>query len=279
LISRRWKTGDKVEIDIPMPVRKVVADDRIVDDRDKMAVQRGPLIYCAEWPDNDSAKVLNLMIKKDASMTAEFVPSLLQGTEVVRTKGYQTKRSLDGRVDTLAAKPVTLIPYALWNNRGPGQMMVWLPNSVASTQPLPAPTIAFKSKIRASKITKSLSAINDQIEPSGSNDPSVQDYNWWPSRNSWEWVEYDFEKPLTISKTRVYWFDDGPEGGCRIPDEWEILYLNGNIWEPVSTRSAYKIAKNEWSSISFKPVVTKSVKIKVRLNKEYSAGIYEWIVE
>jgi hypothetical protein len=279
LIRRRWKPGDKIEIDIPMPVRKVIADDRINDDRDKMAVQRGPLIYCAEWPDNDSARVLNLMIRKDEDMTPEFVPSLLQGTEVIRISGYQTRRRLDGRIDTMAGEPVTLIPYALWNNRGPGQMMVWLPVSVKSARPLPAPTIAFKSKIRASKITKNLPAVNDQIEPSASDDRSVQDYNWWPAKDTWEWVEYDFDKPLTISKTKVYWFDDGPEGGCRIPAEWEILYLNGNIWEPVSNRLAYKIAKNEWSSVTFKPVLTRSVKLKVRLNKEFSAGIYEWIVE
>ena len=104
-------------------------------------------------------------------------------------------------------------------------------------------------------------------------------YDWWPAKDTWEWVEYDFEKPLTISKTKVYWFDDGPDGGCRIPDEWEILYLNGNIWEPVKARSRYKISKNEWNTLSFKPVVTQSVKIKVKLKKDFSAGIYEWVIE
>lgn len=279
LIRRRWKAGDKIAIDIPMPVRKVIADQRIEDDKDKIAIQRGPVIFCAEWPDNNSGRVLNLMIRKDARMNPEFNPSLLQGTEIIRTSGCETKRTLDGKIDTMKEEPVTLIPYALWNNRGPGQMMVWLPASAGSTHPLPAATIAFKSRIRASKISKTISAVNDQIEPSDSNDRSVQDFNWWPSKNKWEWIEYDFEKPLTISKTKVYWFDDGPEGGCRIPDEWEILYLNGNIWEPVSTRSGYKVAKDEWNSISFKPVVTKSVKLKVKLNKDYSAGLYEWVVE
>ena len=148
-----------------------------------------------------------------------------------------------------------------------------------STHPLPAATIAFRSKVRASKITKSLSAVNDQIEPSDSNDQSVPYYDWWPAKDTWEWVEYDFEKPVTISKTKVYWFDDGPDGGCRIPDEWEILYLNGNIWEPVKARSGYKISKDEWNTLSFKPVVTQSVKIKVKLKKDFSAGIYEWVIE
>ena len=83
-------------------------------------------------------------------------------------------------------------------------------------------------------MSKSLSAVNDQYQPSDSADKSVQWYDWSPAKDSWEWVEYDFEKPLTISSTKVCWVDDGPEGSCRIPDEWEILYLNGNIWEPVS---------------------------------------------
>jgi uncharacterized protein len=279
VIRRKWKTGDRIEFDLPMPVRTVIADERITDDRDKMAVQRGPLIYCAEWPDNNSGNILNLMIRKDAAFTSEYVPSLLRGTQVIKTTGCQTKRTLDGKVETLKEEPLTLIPYALWNNRGAGQMKVWLPLSTRSTDPLPAPTIAFRSKVRSSKITKSLQAVNDQIEPLNSNDQSVLYFDWWPSKNTWEWVQYDFEKPLTISKTKVYWFDDGPDGGCRIPDEWEILYLNGNIWEPVSTMSRYKVTKDEWNTLVFKPVVTQSVKIKVRLKRDFSAGIYEWIVE
>ena len=94
VITRRWKTGDKIELDLPMPVRKVIADERIADDRDKMAIQRGPMIYCAEWPDNNSGNILNVMIMKDADFTTEYVPSLLQGTQVIKTSGYQTKRTL-----------------------------------------------------------------------------------------------------------------------------------------------------------------------------------------
>jgi hypothetical protein len=279
VIKRKWKAGDKVELDLPMPVRKIVADERIADDRDKMAIQRGPLIYCAEWPDNNSGNILNLMVSKDEHFATKYIPTLLNGTQVITTTGFQTKRTLDGKVDTLNSEAVTMIPYALWNNRGAGQMEVWLPTSTRSTSPLPAPTIAFSSNIRASKITKSLSAVRDQIEPLDSTDRSAPYYDWWPSKDTWEWVEYDFEKPLSISRAKVYWFDDGPDGGCRVPAEWEILYLNGNVWEPVSARSGYRISKNEWNTISFRPIVTQSVKIKVRLKKDFSAGIYEWVVE
>lgn len=158
-------------------------------------------------------------------------------------------------------------------------MMVWLPDSTLTANPLPAPTIANRSKVRSSKMTRDLRAVNDQIEPANSNDHSVSYYHWWPEKDKWEWVEYDFEKPETISKTKVYWYDDTPGGGCRVPDEWEILYLNGNIWEPVKAKTPYKVTKDGWDSLEFIPVKATAVKIKVKLNKDFASGIYEWIVE
>jgi DUF1680 family protein len=279
LISRKWEQGDKVEIAIPMPVRKVIADGRVKEDNGKIAFQRGPIVYCAEWPDNNTGNVLDLVVKKDAAFTTEYVPSLLEGTQVIKTTGSQSKRTINGSIELLKEEPVTLIPYALWNNRGAGQMMVWLPDSTETSHPLPAPTIASRSKVRSSKMTGDLPAVNDQIGPANSNDHSVSYYHWWPEKNKWEWVEYDFEKPEIISKTKVYWYDDGPDGGCRVPDEWEILYLNGNIWEPVKPKTPYKITKDGWDSVEFKPVKATAVKIKVKLNSDFASGIYEWIIE
>ena len=279
IISRKWKKEDKVEVDFPMPVRKVEADSRVKEDQDKIAFQRGPLIYCAEWPDNNKGNVLDLVIKKDAAYTTEYDPSLLSGTQVINTTATQSKKTLDGKVDLLGEEPVRLIPYALWNNRGAGQMMVWIPTTTKSAHPLPAPTIAYRSKIKASKVTKELSSITDQTEPAGSNDHSITYYHWWPDKDKWEWIEYDLEKPETISKTKVYWFDDGPDGGCRIPDSWEIQYLKGNVWEAVKGTTPYKVTKDAWDSLLFNPVKTSAIRIKVKLNKNYSSGIYEWIVE
>jgi len=281
IVTRTWKSGDKVDVEFPMPVRKVTADERIKEDREKVAFQRGPVIYCAEWPDNNTGNVLDLVIKKDASFTTEFDPSLLDGTQIIKTTGVQTKKTLDGKVEMLAEEPVKLIPYALWNNRGSGQMMVWFPTSTSVAHTLPAPTIAYRSKVKASKVTSEsgLSSVNDQVEPENSNDKTVSYYHWWPDKDQSEWVEYDFEKPETVSKTKVYWFDDGPEGGCRVPDSWEILYLNGNVWTPVTAKTPYTIAKNAWDSLVFEPVKASAIKIRVKLNKEYSAGIYEWTVE
>ena len=127
VVSREWKRGDKIEIEFPMPVRKVIADERVKEDNEKIAFQRGPLIYCAEWPESNSGNVLDLVVKKDAAVTTEFEPSLLNGIQVIKTSGFETKKILDGKVEMLGEEPVKLIPYALWNNRGAGQMRVWFP--------------------------------------------------------------------------------------------------------------------------------------------------------
>jgi DUF1680 family protein len=120
VLSKKWVHGDKVEIEFPMPVRKVVADERIIEDIEKIAFQRGPLIYCAEWPENSKGNVLDLVMKKEDPSTSEFDPSLLDGTQVIKTYGvYMNKTTVE--------EPVKLIPYALWNNRGAGQMRVWFP--------------------------------------------------------------------------------------------------------------------------------------------------------
>lgn len=279
VITRKWKKGDKINLELPMPVRTVVADGRIKDDAGKIAVQRGPVMYCAEWPDNAEGRVLNLVIDEEAGFTTEFNPGLLNGTQVVTASGYQTSKTLDGKIETGEKQPVNLIPYALWNNRGPGQMMVWLPVSTESSKPLPAPTIAFRSRVTGNKITNALRALNDQAEPSGSNDRSVSYYHWWPDKDQWAYVQYDFEKSETISLSKVYWFDDQPDGGCRIPDEWELQYKTGNSWKPVKVKSGYPVTKDSWDSVEFEPVRTSAVKLRVKLNKEFSAGIYEWIVE
>jgi hypothetical protein len=129
VISREWRSDDIVEVVFPMPVRKIIADERVKEDRNKIAFQRGPLIYCAEWPDNNKGNVLDLLVKNDAAFSTEFIPSLLEGTQVIKTSGFQTRRGRDGKVELLSEEPVTLIPYPLWNNRGAGQMMVWFPTS------------------------------------------------------------------------------------------------------------------------------------------------------
>jgi len=126
-LSRKWKKGDRIELYLPMPVRTVIADEKVKEDAGKYAVQRGPLMFCAEWPDNPDVKVLDLMIDERPAFTSGFEADILNGTEIIKTTGYLKVTNGDGSVAAGESVGLTLIPYHLWNNRGKGEMRVWLP--------------------------------------------------------------------------------------------------------------------------------------------------------
>ncbi|MDT8401746.1 MAG: glycoside hydrolase family 127 protein [Bacteroidales bacterium] len=279
VISKKWKAGDMIKLVLPMKVQEVIADERVEADSHRFALQRGPLVYCAEWPDNKDGKVLNLVFDPDARIEYHHLTDTLKGTDMLSTSARQARRTLDGEIvlgDVIEAR---LIPYHLWNNRGPGEMKVWLPDTATAARPDTAPTIASRSTLSASKLTRALGTINDQYEPRHSNDREWSYYHWWPDTASWEWVQYDFEKSQTISEVRVYWFDDRPDGGCRVPDDWELQYLQNGKWLPVRNRNDYTVSKDDWDVLHFDPVTASALRLRVKLNENFSGGIHEWIVE
>jgi DUF1680 family protein len=110
LIRRTWKKGDVVELDLPMPVRRIAAHSSVQADAGRAAFQRGPLVYCAEGIDN-GGKAIALVIPEGTKFDSEFRPDFLKGVIVLKAQ--------------TPAGPVTLVPYYSWANRGPGEMQVW----------------------------------------------------------------------------------------------------------------------------------------------------------
>jgi hypothetical protein len=277
-IDRSWRKGDVIEIDLPMPVRRVAANEKVQADRGRVALQRGPLVYCAEWPDNPQGKVRNLLLPDDQPLTADFEPGLLNGVEVIKGKAYSVSTDEQGSL-LKTEQDFKAIPYFAWANRGRGQMAVWLANSEKSVR-LPArPTVASKSRVTVSGNGKNPRAINDQMEPTSSNDAENSFFHWWPRKGTDEWVQYDFLSPAAVSQTEVYWFDDTGTGECRIPASWRILYKDGETWKPVETTDVCGVSKDQFNKITFKPVTTSGVKLEVKLQPHWSAGIQEWKVQ
>jgi len=126
IISKEWKKGDQLTIDLPMPVREIIANELVKDDNGKVALQRGPVVYCAEWPDNKNGHVLNLSLNKTNSYSTEFLPVLLNGVTVIKTM-VNSSLQVDKKKISEAKIPFTAIPYYAWANRGAGEMMVWIP--------------------------------------------------------------------------------------------------------------------------------------------------------
>ena len=133
VLNRKWKKGDVIEIHFDMEPRLVKANDKVVDDRGRLAVERGPLVYCAEWPDNDadvSTYLLNqhpqLNMGKDITITAGHK------VQSITTNAQALSIGSDGKLKT-ADKTLTLIPYYAWDHRGQkGGMDVWLPAAVGA---------------------------------------------------------------------------------------------------------------------------------------------------
>ena len=146
-LSRTWKRGDIIELALPMPVRRVLANDQVAADRGRVALERGPIVYAAEWVDNPKGQVRNLMLPDSAPLTAEFKPALLHGVTVVKGKAVALANDAQGHVSK-TEQEFTAIPYYAWANRGPGQMIVWIPNSEASASPAPFPAAATSVEVK-----------------------------------------------------------------------------------------------------------------------------------
>jgi len=129
VLNKTWKKGDVVEVNLPMEVRRVVANENVKDDIGKVALQRGPVIYCAEWVDNNG-KAANIIIPNNAMFTTEFKSDLLNGVEVIKSNVPAVIVSNDGSHISTVNQSFTAIPYYAWAHRGKGEMMIWFPTKV-----------------------------------------------------------------------------------------------------------------------------------------------------
>lgn len=148
-IKRAWKAEDAVRVELPMPVRRVLANENIKDDVGKVALQRGPLVYCVEWPDVKGGHVTNLVLPDDASIATQFRDDLLRGVTTLQGRGLSTRwveGDDDGKRIEESEVDFTAIPYHVWAHRGQGEMAVWLARTAKAARPLPAPTAASTSR-------------------------------------------------------------------------------------------------------------------------------------
>jgi hypothetical protein len=127
-LTRTWHGGDTIELGLPMPVRRVVSHPNVKANLGKVALQRGPLVYCAEGADNND-HALNLVLPANAALTAEHRPDFLGGVTVLRGEAC-TRDKENGTLET-PKQPFLAVPYCVWSNRGPGEMAVWLWRGVA----------------------------------------------------------------------------------------------------------------------------------------------------
>jgi DUF1680 family protein len=131
-LKRSWNPGDRVELSLPMPIRRVKAHAKMTDHTGKVALMRGPLVYCLEGTDHPGKDIFCLVLPHTEELSAEFVPALLDGVTVIRGRalvkdaGPGLYYSSGGNLYGEEAVDFTAVPYFSWANRKPGTMRVWI---------------------------------------------------------------------------------------------------------------------------------------------------------
>jgi len=267
VVDREWQRGDRVALSLPMEPRRVVARDEVAAARGQVAVEYGPLVYCAEAVDNAEMPIEAYHLDGDAELTAQFKPSLLNGAVKISAEVKGLKQ------------PLTLVPYSLWNNRAEGAMTVWLPTEpkVASEHTF---SMAARAMTSASRNEKHTAALNDGLQPRNSDDHDIPRFTWWDQKGGKAWVQYELLEPVEVGAAQVYWFDDRPRGGgCRVPASWRLLYRDGAAWREVEQSSGYGVEPDQFNRVEFRPIPVTQLRLEVQMQEGFSAGILEWKVE
>lgn len=280
VLDREWKSGDEVVLDLPMPVRRIAAHPHVKENTGRLAIQRGPLVYCLEGVDHE-AEVHRIALAPDAPLTPEHRPDLLGGVVVLKGEGTVDAGKTDWTRRLYAPAPetttvaVTAVPYYAWDNRAAGDMAVWIP--VAPPPPASAGPEA-RARISMSFVSFNCQpeGIRDGIEPARSSDQPALSCHWWPHKGSEEWVQYTWPQALRLAGARIYWFDDTGRGECRVPESWRIEYRDGGQWKPVQTAGPCETALDRWCEVEFEPVRTRALRLVVQMKPGYAAGVHEW---
>ena len=281
VIQRSWKPGDVVELNLPMPVRRVSGNPKIAATKGQVALERGPVVYCLEGIDNDGS-VFDIALPASAKADPEFRKNLLGGVTVLDIRGAKRVVRKEGGGFAENDTKVTAIPYAWWNNRGNSPMTVWMGRDAENVRPVPAPTAASKAKVDVSFVRGGMDKgrINDQQMPRNATDGFAPNFDFWPHKGGTEWISYTFEKPIKAGSVTVSWFDDTGVGECRLPKAWRLFYQDDSgAWKPAPGSPKYHIRKADPVKVAIDPVTTKALKIEIDQPDGFATGLYEWEVE
>lgn len=279
VFDTNWNVENDLEILFPIEVREIIAHPQVKQNIGKVAIQRGPLIYCLEGKDQANDQVISSFFPEINVTGIKGCPEELDECVQLKLVGsYVNSNKLSTK---LTPNEFVATPYYLWANRGKDNMIVWLPKEIEYTRALNTPTLASSSKLSSSEGLKgNLESINDQWIPENSNDHSIPFAHWWPKFGTTEWLQYDFEIEQEIGQAKVYWFDDSnTDGGCRIPQSWRMLYLENNEWKPVYAHDGFSVTKDQLEIVDFEPVKTRSIRLEIKSKAGVSSGIYEWEIK
>ena len=278
-VRRAWSAGDVVELELPMPVRFSVADERVEADRNRVCVTRGPLVYCAEEPDNEY-NVSSYFVKNENQSSGsvdEFTSGVLAAIPTINLVASSASANGESEAD------LTLIPYYAWNNRGDNMAMnVWFARDAETARNGMVMTVGNIADIKASHTNSSddVYAVADGKQPKTSHDTSISRWTSWSQKGKEQWLEIKLKSEQDVEAVSVYWYDD--KGGVQLPVAWSIDYMCDGKWveyKPYVT-DHFGVDADKYNMVHpAAPVKTDMLRLKMKPKADATVGILELTVE
>ncbi|WP_029902647.1 glycoside hydrolase family 127 protein [Prevotella sp. 10(H)] len=275
-IDREWNKGDQVELRLPMTLRYTKADSRVKADAGKLALTRGPLVYCAEGVDNEQY-VNRYIVAPNADYKIEKVKEgSLKDIEIVENVPAKYI-ALNGKAED---RKMTLIPYYAWNNRGVSTMNVWFADNenVIKENGYMIP-VGFSS-ISASHTYKddNVLAIVSGKFPESSKDTGIKRWTSHPEKGKRQTIEFEFEQVSNVKSFSVYWYED--TDGVKLPKSWSLEYsADGQKWQsfPLYTTDTYSLIKDQFNLVhsAGDKLMSKKFRLNMTPQPDKSVGILQ----
>lgn len=277
-VKRTWRAGDKVELTLTMPVRYSVADERVKADVNRVCITRGPLLYCAEQPDNDYPANCYILADMDKDPCVDtFAEGKLQGIANV---------TVDAEVYTegdVRDAQLVLIPYYAWNNRGDNVTMnVWFARDVETVIEGTTYTVGNISDVAATYTNGSddVYAVADGKLPSSSVDGSVPRWTSYGQKGKTQQLTLFLKDTQSIESVSVYWYDD--KGGVQVPQSWSLEYRSSGEWKEYRpyTTDSFAVMLDQFNMVHPDGAVhADALRLNITPKPDSSAGILEVVVE
>jgi len=293
-IDRTWKRGDTVELDISMPVRHNTAIDQVEANRDRIAITRGPLVYCAEQADNpasertsDRADVVQRFFIPKPADPSDILPEaitegLLKG--IVRV----SMPAMEVTGDSVKAATVKMIPYYAWNNRGEQSMIVWLPRNESLARKYMVSNqlaTADYGKVQATHTHEgdTVAAVVDGKIPQTSADQELPRWTSLPFNNRGQNIIVAFDETRNAESIAVYWYENPESGKVKLPRGWWVDYRIGDgDWTRMKRHvdDSFGLERGKFNVVRPKdPLRCDAISIRILPQVGYCMGVHEIQVE
>ena len=276
-IEREWKKGDKVLLELPMPLRLNKCDSRVEENRNRLAFTRGPFVLCAESIDNEGATQRFYLDSKPSISKANFSKVSLPVGSFLKATTHSNALTENGKSEK---RNLTLVPYYAWNNRKPGSMTIWFPTNakLAVFDPHKLPKESIFSGIKASHTSEldTVSAIGDGKEPRWSSGKSVPRWTSRPQLGTRQWVEASFPETKKVRDIGVYWMQDQQD--VKFPKEWSLEVSKNGKWQPFElyVTDRYDNRANQYNVVHpASPLTCDGIRINMTPQENSAVGILE----